>query len=168
MRLGYNFFVRNSVEVARDLIGKKFIFGNKTGIILETESYRGLDDPASHAYRGPTKRTQIMFEEPGRIYVYLIYGMYHCINIVTEEKGTPSAVLLRGLEIDNLYLNGPGKICRYLNIDRSFNGIDLLTHEQFYVEDNPIFVPDIAITPRIGISKNKDAPWRFIHKLFKQ
>src|ERR1700729_4260135 len=114
MKLGRDFFNRNCAEVARDLLGQILVFGNYQGIITETESYRGLDDPASHAFKGPTPRAKIMFGTPGTSYVYLIYGMYHCLNIVTEEEESPSAVLIRGLKLikpDVAILNGPGKIC---------------------------------------------------------
>lgn len=99
MRLSYDFYKRNVVEVARDLIGKNLVFRNFQGIITETEAYRGSDDEASHAYKGMSNRSAIMFGPPGYLYVYMIYGMYYCINVVTEEVGHPSAVLIRGLRL---------------------------------------------------------------------
>jgi len=110
MRLSYDFYKRNVVEVARDLIGKNLVFRNFQGIITETEASRGSDDEASHAYKGTSNRSAIMFGPPGYLYVYMIYGMYYCINVVTEEVGHPSAVLIRGLRLPDIHLDGPGKI----------------------------------------------------------
>src|SRR3954469_10994490 len=135
-RLERDFFNRPCPEVARDLLGQTLVFKNFTGIITETESYRGIDDPASHAHRGPTPRASIMFGKPGISYVYLIYGMYHCLNIVTEEEGSASAVLIRGLKLispTTKLLNGPGKLCRELSINKTHNNIDLISQEDFYV-----------------------------------
>lgn len=164
MRLGREFFAQNSTEVARHLLGQILVFENHRGIITETESYRGFDDPASHAFRGATKRAKIMFGTPGLSYVYFIYGMYHCFNIVTEEKGCPSAVLIRGLKLltpPYNVLNGPGKICRDLQITREHNGIDLVTQENFYVEKGER-IEEFKSTPRIGIKVGIDKLWRFI------
>jgi DNA-3-methyladenine glycosylase len=159
-RLGYDFYNRHVVEVAQDLLGKRFVWGNFEGIITETEAYRGLDDAASHAARGLTKRSSIMFGPPGHVYVYLIYGMYHCLNIVTEEPGQPSAVLIRGIRSLDMELSGPGKICRYLGIDRSHNHLNLSTHATCYITHGLTPGHYIA-TPRIGIKKAADKLWRF-------
>lgn len=161
MRLTFNFYNRHVVEVAKDLLGKKFVFGDFQGIITETEAYRGKDDEASHAFRGVTKRSKIMFGPPGYVYVYIIYGVYYCLNIVTEEEGKASAVLIRGLQLPNIHLNGPGKLCRHLGIGKEHNGINLIQNEAIYISEG-IKVKNPLITPRIGISKAKDKLWRFI------
>ncbi len=167
-RLDRSFFARPTVEVAQDLIGKIFVFNKFQGRIIETEAYGGADDPASHAYGGPTPRSRIMFEEAGYTYVYFIYGMYHCLNFVTEKIGIPGAVLIRGMELVSPYpllLQGPGKLCRELGITRADNKIDLVTSPFCYVyqskEKEEFFY---ETTPRIGISKGQDNLWRFILK----
>jgi DNA-3-methyladenine glycosylase len=147
--------------VACDLIGKTLIFRTFQGIITETEAYRGRDDPASHAYPGLTPRNRAMFGPPGHVYVYLIYGMYYCLNIVTEEEGSPSGVLIRGLQLPDIYLNGPGKICRHLGITKNEYGINLLNHEHFYIAEGTQ-CSTILATPRIGITKATDKLWRFV------
>lgn len=161
MKLSYDFYQRHVVDVAKDLLGKKLIFGNHQGIITETEAYRGSDDEASHAHRGPTTRSAIMFGPPGFVYVYLIYGVYHCLNIVTEKTDQPSAVLIRGLKLPHLHLNGPGKLCRHLGITKNENGVNLLESNHFYLTEG-IQVKNIQVTPRIGINKAVDKPWRFL------
>lgn len=160
-KLPYEFYNRHVVEVAQDLLGKNLQVGPIKGIITEVEAYRGADDEASHAFRGPTPRSAIMFGEPGYSYVYFIYGMYHCLNIVTEEKNNPSAVLIRGLKLPDLYLNGPGKICKYLGITQNHNGMNLVSSEDMYLTEG-IEVPQYHSTPRIGIKKSLDKKWRFI------
>lgn len=159
-KLPYSFYEKHVVEVAKDLLGKTLVFGGFKGIITETEAYRGADDQASHAYR-KTKRSEIMFGPAGIVYVYMIYGMYYCFNIVTESEGNPGAVLIRGLKLRDINLNGPGKICKHLGIDKNHNGIDLTTKEDFYLEDATAQVKFKA-TPRIGITKDVDKLWRFV------
>lgn len=160
-KLTYNFYNRHPVDVAKDLLGKKFIFGNYQGIITETEAYRGSDDEASHAYRGKTARNALMFGLAGHIYVYLIYGIYYCVNIVTEEIGMPSAVLIRGVKLPDIYLNGPGKLCRHLGITTQNNGINIVTNDYAYLSEG-VKVENIITTSRIGINKAIDKPWRFL------
>jgi len=163
-KLNRSFFNRPSLEVATDLIGKILVFGNRKAIITETEAYIGTDDPACHAARGLTERTKVMFGPAGYSYVYLIYGMYHCLNFVTEEEGFPAAILIRGarlLEDTAVYLNGPGKLCRFLQINKSHNNIDITTSEDFYVLDSGLALPHIA-TPRIGIKQGLDKLWRYV------
>lgn len=162
LRLSKEFFNRHSTAVAKDLLGKVLIFNDVKGLITETEAYRGSDDEASHAYLGPTIRSSIMFGDPGYSYVYLIYGMYHCLNIVTEELGKPGAVLIRGLKTHNTHLNGPGKICKYLGITKTHHGINLISNESFYLVDNNVNNITYKTTPRIGIKKATDKLWRFV------
>lgn len=163
MKLDYSFFNRNCVDVACDLIGKTLVFGSHQGIITETEAYRGADDPASHAYRGITPRSALMFGPPGISYIYFIYGMYYCLNVVTEAEGSASAVLIRGIKLTTepfTHLNGPGKLCRHLEITTQHNGLDLLNHASFYFAPG-ILPQNISATPRIGIKKATDKLWRF-------
>jgi len=160
-RLDRCFFQRPTVLVAQELLGKRLTFQNYSGIITETEAYHQDNDPACHAYRGRTPRNAPMFGLAGHSYVYFIYGMYYCLNIVTEPEGTAAAVLIRGLKIDTLSLNGPGKLCRYLNITKDHNAIDLIESKEFYVTDEGI-QPNFIATPRIGIRQGTDKLWRFL------
>lgn len=162
LALPSSFFERHVVDVAQDLLGKTLVFGSLEGIITETEAYRGLDDPASHAFKGPTPRAKCMFGPGGFSYVYLIYGMYHCLNIVTEPEGSPSAVLLRGLKIGDLHLNGPGKLCKYLGISKVHHQINLCEAPSFCVFDKPHPPFETLSTPRIGIKQGLDKAWRFV------
>lgn len=166
MRLKRTYFENPTLDVAQDLIGKVMVFEDFKGIITETEAYIGKDDPACHASRGMTPRTQVMFGPAGFSYVYFIYGMYHCLNFVTEKEGFPAAVLIRGLKLieGNIHHNGPGKLCRALGITREHNDLDLTTHPTFGVYDEGIHLP-YEITPRIGISQGQDKLWRFVAKL---
>ena len=162
--LSRDFFERHTVDVAQDLLGKVLVFNGFKGIISETEAYRGTDDPASHAHRGPTTRSRIMFEIPGISYIYLIYGMYYCLNVVTEKTGDPGAVLIRGLHLlmpAPLFLNGPGKICRQLKLTKEHHQIDLITSPTFYIADAPK-VHIFQETKRIGIQRGIDKHWRFV------
>jgi len=166
MHLSSEFFNRNTVIVARQLLGKYLIRKGKKNIsakIIETEAYHGLDDKASHASRGITLRTKIMFGPPGTTYVYLIYGMYHCLNFVTMRKGFPAAVLIRAISAKGG--DGPGKLCCMLHIDKRLNGLDT-ENNQIWVEDKGEYISprDIKRNKRIGIEyagKYKDKLWRF-------
>lgn len=165
-RLSRDFFALPTLTVAQRLLGKVMVFEGATGLITETEAYIGQDDPACHAARGKTPRNAVMFGPAGLSYVYFIYGMYHCLNVVTEEEGTPAAVLIRGLmmvEPSSLHLNGPGKLCRHLGITRDHNAIDLTTSASFYIKDSR-HIPAYEITPRIGISRGQEKLWRFVAK----
>lgn len=161
LKLDNSFYNRHVVEVAKNLLGKTMVFGKVKGIITETEAYRGADDEASHAFSW-TPRSSIMFGPPGYSYIYFIYGMYHCLNIVTEEKNSPSAVLIRGLKLPDIHLNGPGKICKYLGITREHNGINLVTDNNFYLTEGIINAATYTSTARIGIKKAIDKQWRFL------
>ena len=166
-RLTREVFKRPTLEVAQNLLGKIMVFENFEGIIAETEAYIGQDDPACHAARGRTLRTAVMFGPPGISYVYFIYGMYHCLNVVTQEEGFPAAVLIRGLQLVTpscLLLDGPGKLCRHLGITTAHNGLNLTSHPSFFIK-NSDFSPTYETTPRIGITKGREKLWRFVAKL---
>lgn len=157
-----DFFNDIVINVAQGLLGQTLVFGSHKAMILETEAYGGADDPASHAFKYTT-RSRIMFGPPGISYVYFIYGMYHCLNVVTEAEGTPSAVLIRSMKLltpPYHLLDGPGKICREIGITKNHNGIDLTTQNHFYIEKG-VSITKFEKTPRIGISKGVDKLWRF-------
>lgn len=160
-RLDRSFFLSPTVQVAQDLLGKRLTFHNFSGIITETEAYHQDNDPACHAYRGKTPRNAPMFGMAGYSYVYFIYGMYHCLNIVTEPEGIAAAVLIRGLQIEELNLDGPGKLCKHLKITKDHNAIDLMTSNYFYVSDVGL-KPHYISTSRIGIRQGTDKLWRFV------
>lgn len=157
------FFEQPTLTVARELVGMRLHFQGRSGIITETEAYIGKDDPACHAARGLTPRTKVMFGPAGFSYVYLIYGMYHCLNIVTEAENFPAAVLIRGVICDNdhLHLNGPGKLCRAWEITKENNNIDMCNSDHFYVTTG-LPPANILTTPRIGIKVGMEHLWRFI------
>ncbi len=178
-RIGRRFYDRPTLKVARELLGKYLVVEKEgscvSGKIVETEAYIGPDDPASHAYRGMTPRNKVMFGDPGYAYVYLTYGMHHCLNFVTERKGFPAAVLIRALkpsegielmkkrrktEDTKSLTNGPAKLCQALGIDRSLNGADLCS-DVIYAEDRGNRPMRVASTSRIGIKQGKDEKWRF-------
>jgi len=159
MILKRDFFERPTLDVAKELLGKTLVFGSHRAIITETEAYLGENDPACHAARGRTKRTDVMFGPAGYSYVYLIYGMYHCLNFVTEREGFPAAVLIRGAG----KFDGPGKLCRGFGITLENNRVDITQNQAFYVLDTPS-LSDYECTPRIGISKGQEHLWRFVSK----
>ena len=178
-RLPRSFYNRPTLEVAPDLLGKYIVYESPDGVlsarIVEVEAYIGTDDPACHAARGRTERNAVMFGPPGYSYIYFIYGMYHCLNFVTEPEDRPAAVLLRAAEpVDGIelmqqrssnsklheLLNGPGKFCRAFGLGRGQNGIDL-TGGELYLEDRQEEVANMGQSCRIGISVGKDLPWRF-------
>ncbi|HBB53306.1 MAG TPA: 3-methyladenine DNA glycosylase [Legionellales bacterium] len=160
-KLQLDFFKRPTEIVAEELIGKIMMIHGKSCLVTETEAYKGDEDPASHAFKGPTERSAIMFGPCARLYIYLIYGMYHCMNIVAHEKGQAGAVLIRGLQLPNIHLNGPGKICKYFQIDRQLNHYDICQSDDIYIisHETPL---EVIATPRIGIKKGHDKLWRFI------
>jgi len=151
------YFNRPTATVARSLIGKyvvREINGRiLAGKIIEVEAYVGPQDKACHASKGRTQRTEVLFGPPGVAYVYLIYGMYHCLNVVTEREEFPSAVLIRAIEIDGELIDGPGRLCRALQIDRRLNRADLTTGESLWFEDRGALVErgDVGAHPRIGV-----------------
>lgn len=179
MKLSRDIYLQDVLVVSPQLLGKVIHIKGEHGIrryrIVETEAYDGRIDRASHAFPYKrTKRTEVMFEEGGRLYIYLIYGMYYCLNIVVNVKDTPQAILIRALEpldegeITNkkdMKTNGPGKLCKHLGIDSSFNGEDLLTSQRIWIEDDGGYPERILATTRINIDyagEDKDLLWRFI------
>jgi DNA-3-methyladenine glycosylase len=180
--LPHAFYERASVEVARDLLGKtlwrRTEAGLTAGIIVETEAYDGANDPASHAWRGRTQRNAVMFGPPGRAYVYFTYGMHYCLNAVTGPVGQASAVLLRAIQPvvgselmrerrgttipDRDLARGPGRLCQALGITTADDGTDL-TGDALWISET-VDAPDllIATTPRIGITRAAELPWRFV------
>jgi DNA-3-methyladenine glycosylase len=171
------FYARPTVDVARELLGKILVHGRTAGRIVETEAYLGLEDRAAHASRGLTNRTRVLFGPPGHAYVYFIYGMYECLNLVAEPEGIPGCVLIRALEplagIERMrrrrpaarrpedLASGPGKLTRAMGITRKLYGADLtrgpLTVRRLPAE--PAF--EVAVTPRVGIRHCADWPLRF-------
>lgn len=166
-----SFYKQNTLTVAKQLLGKVLCrrVGERIlrGIIVETEAYT-QDEPSCHAYRGVTNRSKTLFEEGGIAYVYFIYGMYHCMNVVTDKKGYGSAVLIRALEpLENLdNTNGPAKLCKELEITRELNETDLTTSKSgLWIEfGDDIREENIITTERIGIKSATDYPWRFYIK----
>lgn len=158
------FFERHTVTVAWELLGKIFLYGPWRGVITETEAYHGEDDLACHAARGRTPRTEVMYGPPGYSYVYFIYGMYHCLNVVTAPQGFPAAVLIRGIRFESptvSHQDGPGKLCRLLNIKKeTHNGLDMISNPTFGLIDAPL-ASHYTASPRVGISRGKEHLWRF-------
>jgi DNA-3-methyladenine glycosylase len=149
-----SFYARPTAAVAADLIGKILVRGRRRARIVEVEAYLGVKDKASHARFGPTPRTRIMFGPPGHLYVYLVYGMHHCMNVVTEKDGVAGAVLLRAAAplggSDPRALSGPGKLCARLGVTRKDNGLDLTKGGFFLTADDEV-CPAPACSPRIGV-----------------
>lgn len=185
MRLELSFYQKDAVTLAQDLLGKLLVreINDEKMIakIVETEAYMGPEDKAAHSYNNRcTSRTEVMFGRAGVTYVYLIYGMYHCMNVVAAKEEIPQAVLLRGVEpiqgIDNMrknrsikskrmqnLTNGPGKLCQALSIDKSLNGTDLVYGNQLYLLDHQEEF-EIEASKRINIDyaeEYKDKLWRF-------
>jgi DNA-3-methyladenine glycosylase len=148
------FYDRDTVIVAKELLGKYLVCGRQVGRIVEVEAYLGPHDRAAHSARGRTPRNEVMFGPPGHAYVYLIYGMYHCLNVVTERDGYAAAVLLRAVEpVRNIAgkTSGPGLLCRALGIDHRLNGHDLLSND-FFLAAPPHEAPvRLVQRPRIGV-----------------
>jgi DNA-3-methyladenine glycosylase len=175
------FYARPTVEVARDLLGKVLAHGPAAGIIVETEAYLGGDDLAAHSARGLTGRTRVVFGPPGHAYVYLIYGMYECLNLVAEPDGQAGCVLIRALEpaagldlmrqrrpaarkLEDL-ASGPAKLTLALGITRDHNGADVTCGDLVVREaagrGAVEITPEIRVGPRVGITKCADWPLRF-------
>jgi len=170
-KLPREFYNRETTMVAKDLLGLHLVHRSKNieriGKIVEVEAYLGEHDLACHASKGLTKRTEVMFGEPGFAYVYLIYGMYHCFNVVTEPAGKGAAVLIRAIEpIQNITDRacGPGLLCKAMHLDRQFNAHDLLSDNLFIAEKDTSLPTHIIETSRIGVHYAKEwalKPLRF-------
>ena len=185
MKIPRSFYEQNTLDVARQLLGKYLVRrhpdGTAVGRIVETEAYVGPEDKACHASRGRTPRTEIMFGRAGHAYVYMIYGFHYMLNIVTEAADFPAAVLIRAVEplngvrlmqsrrgTEHLHslASGPGKLCQAFAIDRALNGDDVCG-KVLYLEDRGDAPSKVATTPRIGVDyagKWKLKPWRFLVK----
>lgn len=194
-KLPRSFYARPATVVAPDLLGKLLVHdtpeGRTSGYIVETEAYVGPEDKAAHSYGGRlTERTRAMFGPPGHAYVYLIYGMYHCFNVVVAAEGEPQAVLIRALEpVEGIALmlrrrglpgsaaglknpsalrrltDGPGKLCQALSITRDQYGLDLTGDELYLTPGRPVAPEEIVVTPRINVDYAGEwaqKPWRFV------
>ena len=183
-RLHRAFFTRDTLTVARELLGRRLVRvldgARLSGRIVEVEAYVGDGDQACHASRGRTRRNATMFGPPGHAYVYFVYGMHHCFNVVTEREGYPAAVLIRALEpLEGLDMmrarrdgrpdvqltSGPARLCQALGIDRRFDGADLCAPDVLLFIEEDAGVPDEAVAtgPRIGVRGDAvalSAPWR--------
>ncbi len=187
MKLTADFYRQGAVTVARGLLGQVLVHRTSEGLaagrIVETEAYTGPGDRAAHSHTGiPTPRTKVMYEPGGVAYVYFIYGMYHCFNVVAAEEGNPQAVLIRALEpVEGIALMqmrrgrenvrtlcaGPGRLCVALGIGRSENGLSLLGDTLYIEAGEAPSAENIVITPRIGVDyaeAAKDYPYRFLEK----
>ena len=191
-KLPRSFYRRPTLTVAKELLGKCLVRNYKgtrlVGRIVETEAYLGKLDPASHTFRGKTKRNEVMYWGGGHLYVYFTYGMHFCANVVTGEKESGEAVLIRALEpregiemmvknrsdnrakqstsrstLQNL-ANGPAKLCEALSIRRDQNGTDLLGDEVYLLDAPRIAAAEVKRSTRIGITNGKDKKWRFTIK----
>ena len=184
-RLSRDFFTRDTLAVARDLLGQRLVRvldgARLSGRIVEVEAYVGEEDQACHARCGRTERNAPMYGPPGHAYVYFIYGMHHCLNVVTEREGYPAAVLIRALEPlegieemrarrgdrpDVQLTSGPARLCQAVDIDRRFDGADLCAPDAFLFLEEGIPIPDDAAAtgPRVGVRGDEVAvtvPWRF-------
>ena len=167
-KLTPEFFNRDCLEAAPDLVGKIIARRDENGDILrlritETEAYRGEEDTACHASKGKTPRTELLYGKSGIIYVYLCYGMHWLMNVITGEEGFPQGVLIRACEI----YNGPAKLTKYLKIGGGFNGMPICGNEHIWIEDDG-YAPEIITLPRVGINyatpEYRDIPWRFKDK----
>jgi DNA-3-methyladenine glycosylase len=184
-KLPRSFYLRPTLTIARELLGKYIVRRlkgkNLIGKIVEAEAYLGEKDPASHAFRGKTKRNEVMFGEGGHLYVYFTYGMHFCSNVVTDAEGKGRAVLIRAVEplagidmmIKNRKLkdtsiinltNGPAKLCEAFGIEGKHNGIDLLGDEIHITAGEKIPREQIVSAPRIGITNGAEKLWRFYIK----
>ena len=186
-RLAASFYAQDTVQVARELIGKRLVRldGDQriAGLITETEAYRGEDDLACHCRSGQTPRTVIMYGPPGKAYVYFVYGMHWLLNFVTEKEGYPGAVLIRAIQPEEgldliakrrsgkpqkQWADGPAKLCQALGIDGGFNGVDTCGNEARIFIETGIEIPSALIlkTPRVGLATVpepwRSKPWRFV------
>lgn len=190
-KLSRTFYYQNAIDLSKSLLGKVLVHKTSLGtiraIITETEAYMGVVDKASHAYNGlRSNRTETMYHKGGTAYVYLIYGMYNCMNVVANRSGIPEAVLIRSVvpydkaskqlmmqlhpvKQEKHLSDGPGKLCLAMDIDRSLDDVDLCSKGgNFYIADAGIKISEeqILSAPRINIDyaeEAKDYPWRFYY-----
>lgn len=181
-KLKREFYMRDACLVAHDLIGKVLVHsspnGLTSGIIIETEAYKGPEDKAAHSYGNRrTKRTEIMFHEGGLAYVYMLYGIYYCFNVTANVFGKPEAVLIRALEplegidimrarrkTNSILCNGPGKLCVAMGITKDLYGADLCGNKLFILDDKKRPTPPVKTSPRINIDyaeEYRDVLWRY-------
>ncbi len=188
-KLPRDFYIRPLLDIAKDLLGKAFVRNQNNkilaGIIVEVEAYDGRTDKAAHSFGGVTERNKIMFEVGGLLYVYFIYGIHYCCNVVTGKEGIGNAVLIRGIQpivgIDTMMLNrfgninytdkhkfsltnGPAKITQAFGIDKKQNGVSLKGNDVYICESDFPKDFEIVTTTRIGIKKSAELPWRFYIK----
>lgn len=188
-QLKREFYTRGLITVAKELLGKIIVKKSDrqylTGKIVEVEAYHGGFDEASHAFKGKTKRNEVMFKEGGHLYVYFTYGAHFCANVVIGKKNKAVAALIRGVEpiagIETMTRNrfarklenekelfnltsGPGKFAKAFGINRNHNGIDLTKEEIFILDQPKLKNSEIGVSKRIGITKSVDLPWRFYIK----
>lgn len=170
MRLDRDFFNRSTLQVAPDLLGKILVCQHQNklqqAIISEVEAYLGPEDLASHAAAKTGQRGRIFWQAGGTAYVYLIYGMHYCFNVVTEAVGVPGAILVRAIVpvagfTQLKQIEGPGRVCKSLQISFAENGIDTVTSEELWFEDWGLLQPSFETLPRVGITKAVADLWRF-------
>jgi DNA-3-methyladenine glycosylase len=178
--LGREFYARGVRVLARDVLGRLLIHdsaeGPVAGRIVEVEAYGGDDDPASHAYRGPTPRNRVMFGPPGHAYIYFIYGMHHCLNLVARRDGVAAAVLIRAIEPccgeeimrarrgsanGRGLASGPGSVARALGLTRDQDGVDLVRGPLWISDQPPVRGRRVVVSPRIGIRVGQERLWRY-------
>ena len=159
MKLGYDFYHRPCLNVARDLVGKVLVCGDKKLRISETEAYIGESDTACHAHKGKTKRTEVMYMQASTIYIYLCYGVHWLLNIVTGEENEPEAVLIRAC----VNANGPGKLTKKLGITGELNRKHICREDLYIIDDG--FICEVTTDKRVGIGyasqEDQNRLWRF-------
>ena len=178
-RIPRSFFERYTPQVARELLGARLVRvtdGRRmAGVIVETEAYRGRRDPASHAYRGKSRRNEVMYGPPGHAYVYFTMGMHYCLNITTEPKGIAAAVLIRAVEpvegVEEMARNrgvedihrlgsGPGNVTKAMRIDKGLNGEDIVRSKGLFLEGSRR-IDKVGVTTRVGVSAGSAFRWRY-------
>ena len=162
MKLSYEFYHRPCLQVAKDLVGKVLVCGDKRLRIIETEAYCGEADTACHAHKGRTKRTEVMYMQAGTVYIYLCYGMHWLLNIVTGEENAPEAVLIRACQ----GAEGPAKLTKALGITGEMNRLSI-TDDMLWIEDDGCSC-EVETAKRVGIAyaaqEDQDRRWRFVMK----
>lgn len=182
-KLTREFFLQPTLVVAQQLLGRELLVAGVDGVvggrIVETEAYLGADDPAAHSFRGQTPRTKMMFGAPGVAYVYFVYGLHTCLNVVTAPQGVGHAVLIRALEPTrgiklmqqrrgqsdiHTLCSGPAKLTEALGVTLNDNGTDILASDRFILGGESVSQEEVAVGPRIGIRQATELPYRFYVK----